>query len=390
MKWYESTHLHSTTHHRRAGADPGEFAFVVGFCLTTLPDSPSLSTRRTCHCHCPFAWLRRPDRAQCDQRLQRSGLGRAQTRFDSPPPAADPAPRRQAACVESSVASQSPRLRLPDQSVDGASGYQDRLPARTLCPVNLWSQSASRPQTLRRALETGQTLDYQPRSGVPSKKNARDRLIAYCSPRPDWAIGYLDEVWWSRFALPQAHAWQDEEDPLRLIEKPRQKDDPDPKALACYGVLWHRDDPSIPLREQMWLRFVDGRPVSAITTQFLDWCCERLLLHGKRNWLLSLSITPPGMSPSWRAPSFVSTITRSSSRAKVCASCLSSCPQKAPGSTPLNRNGFMANAILSHMIACFRLGNWLSGSATILAARISTIYLFPKRYRNYALGDAYV
>jgi len=36
----------------------------------------------------------------------------------------------------------------------------------------------------------------------------------------------------------------------------------------------------------MWLRFVTGRPVSAISIQFLDWCCERLQLLGKRNWLL--------------------------------------------------------------------------------------------------------
>lgn len=81
---------------------------------------------------------------------------------------------------------------------------------------------------------------------------------------------FLDEVWWSRFALPQAHAWQNEDDPLRLVEQPWQKDDLHASALGCYGVLWHRDDPCFLLREQMWLRFVDGRPVSAITTQFLD------------------------------------------------------------------------------------------------------------------------
>jgi transposase len=32
----------------------------------------------------------------------------------------------------------------------------------------------------------------------------------------------------------------------------------------------------------MWLRFVQGRPVSAVTTQFLDWCCEQLAQAGKR------------------------------------------------------------------------------------------------------------
>jgi DDE superfamily endonuclease len=111
-------------------------------------------------------------------------------------------------------------------------------------------------------------------------------LIAWASQQPSWAIGFGDEVWWSRFALPQMHAWQSQEQPVRLVEQSWRKDDPDPKALACYGVLWQQGDPKEPDRSQAWLRFVTGRPVSAITTQFLDWCCERLLKQGKTNWLL--------------------------------------------------------------------------------------------------------
>ncbi len=38
--------------------------------------------------------------------------------------------------------------------------------------------------------------------------------------------------------------------------------------------------------EQVWLRFVDGRPISGITTQFLDWCCGRLAAQGKMALLL--------------------------------------------------------------------------------------------------------
>jgi DDE superfamily endonuclease len=111
-------------------------------------------------------------------------------------------------------------------------------------------------------------------------------LIAWASQQPTWAIGFGDEVWWSRFALPQVHAWQSQDQPVRLVEQPWRKDDPDPKALACYGVLWQQGDPTEPDRSQAWLRFVTGRPVSAITTQFLDWCCERLLKQGKTHWLL--------------------------------------------------------------------------------------------------------
>jgi hypothetical protein len=81
-------------------------------------------------------------------------------------------------------------------------------------------------------------------------------------------------------------AWQDENHPVRLVEQSWQKDDPDPKALACYGVLWQEGTPQEPQRDQVWLRFVTGRPVSAITTQFLDGSCERLAARGKRNWLL--------------------------------------------------------------------------------------------------------
>jgi transposase len=36
----------------------------------------------------------------------------------------------------------------------------------------------------------------------------------------------------------------------------------------------------------MLLRFVDGRPVSALTTRFLAWCCERLQAAGKTALLL--------------------------------------------------------------------------------------------------------
>lgn len=82
------------------------------------------------------------------------------------------------------------------------------------------------------------------------------------------------------------HVWQDRDHPVRLIEQVWQKNDHDPKALACYGVLWQEGSAASPVRDQMWLRFVSGRPVSPITIQFLDWCCDQLAQLGKRNFLL--------------------------------------------------------------------------------------------------------
>jgi len=111
-------------------------------------------------------------------------------------------------------------------------------------------------------------------------------LIAWASTQTNWAIGFLDEVWWSRFALPRMHAWQDADHPVHLVEQSWTKGDPDPKALACYGVLWQRGPADEPIRDQMSLRFVTGRPVSDITTQFLQWGCDQLQAQGKTAWLL--------------------------------------------------------------------------------------------------------
>jgi hypothetical protein len=96
-------------------------------------------------------------------------------------------------------------------------------------------------------------------------------------------LGFADEVWWSRLAQPAMHTWAAPDTALRLIEKARAPHDLDPKALACYGLLV-RALPTTP--EQLWLRFAVGQPVSALTTQFLAWCCDHLAARGMRALLL--------------------------------------------------------------------------------------------------------
>lgn len=129
-------------------------------------------------------------------------------------------------------------------------------------------------------------MDYQSRPGICSKKSARDRLIRLAQSHPEWALGFEDETWWSRLARPALSAWTDEGQPLRLVEQSVATDDPDPKALACYGLLVRLGQTDEPAREEAWLRFVDGHPVSAGTTQFLDWCCGKLEVAGKVALLL--------------------------------------------------------------------------------------------------------
>jgi len=118
------------------------------------------------------------------------------------------------------------------------------------------------------------------------KKARRDRLIRLAKAHPDWLLGFEDEVWWSRLARPALHAWQDDEQPVRLIEQQVARDDPDPKALACYGLLVRCWADPAQRTEEMWLRFVDGRPVSAVTIAFLRWCAASAQAQGKRAVLL--------------------------------------------------------------------------------------------------------
>src|SRR5258708_9455201 len=261
----------------------GESPFL---CDAPVPDLESIGAWGTSPGNCSPAGLRRPDRAQCDPRVQRYGSDGAARRLLASPSAPYQLLGGRVAAPQRPPASQSTRLWERARAVDLGVGGPSQFRAGHHLHHHLRRKRAPRPQTLENQLEAGQTLDHQPRSVVPAKKNARDRLIAWVSQQPTWAIGFGDEVWWSRFALPQVHAWQSQDQPVRLVEQPWRKDDPDPKALACYGVLWQQGDPKEPDRSQAWLRFVTGRPVSAITTQFLDWCCERLLKQGQTHWLL--------------------------------------------------------------------------------------------------------
>jgi hypothetical protein len=86
-------------------------------------------------------------------------------------------------------------------------------------------------------------------------------------------------------ANPAVRAWTATGQPLRLVEQAVARDDR--KAVACYGVLvrWWEAPGGDPA-EALWLRFVDGRPISGVTTQYLAWCCAKLAAAGKTALLL--------------------------------------------------------------------------------------------------------
>jgi len=100
---------------------------------------------------------------------------------------------------------------------------------------------------------------------------------------PEWALGFEEETWWSRLALPSLHAWSEEGQPVHLVEQCLSTRDQEPKALACYGLLLQDQ---VGGKEGILLRFVDGRPIRSLTVQFLAWCCTRLEAAGKKALLL--------------------------------------------------------------------------------------------------------
>jgi hypothetical protein len=60
-------------------------------------------------------------------------------------------------------------------------------------------------------VETRPTLDYESRSGLCPQKKRRDLLIQRAKTQPTWALGFGDEVWWSRLAQPNQHWWTEAE-----------------------------------------------------------------------------------------------------------------------------------------------------------------------------------
>jgi transposase len=175
-------------------------------------------------------------------------------------------------------------------------------------------------------LEAGQALAHQPRSCLRAKKRRRDRLIGLARSRPGWLLGFEDEVWFSRLAQPALHAWAPADERLRLRMHAADPDDPEPKALACYG-LW------LPGPERMLLRFVAGRPVSGATCAFLAWVAERLAAEGVRVLALVWDNAPWHVSREVRA--WIRDHNRQAKREGGCRLLVCRLPSRSPWLNPI-------------------------------------------------------
>src|SRR5579863_43540 len=261
---------------RRAAGVDERTALAGCLCPASVPDAARQRTRRVGAPHRAAARLQRPDRAQRHRRLQHQGPRCPHPRLARRP---QPRPRLQRRCLRAApgaAASQPARLRRGDEPLDAGPPCRRQLRGGADQRAGQRRDRAGDPGAAGHPLEAGQALDHQSRSGVCPKKSRRDRLIRLAARQPDWVLGFEDEVWWSRVSQPSAHAWTAEQ-PLRLAEQTVAKDDPDPKALAAYGLLVEGAGSAEP---EVWLRFVAERPVSDATTAFLDWCAAGLAARG--------------------------------------------------------------------------------------------------------------
>src|SRR4029453_4770830 len=283
---YETPDFRASAYGRRAPGLGSGSALVRCLPPSSLPDPARQCPPRAGAPDRARLGLRPPDRAQCHPCLQQAGprgphpglarpqdgparLRRRGGRQAAGPPAPEPAGLWQA-----------------NQPVDLGARRRRQLRRRTDPVAGQRGDHPRHPPTPGGALEAGQALDHQSGSGVRPEKSARDRLIRLASTHPTWALGFEDEVWWSRLASPALKSWVEPDQPLHLVEQTVAKDDPDPKALACYGLLVRWTQPTGDWHEEAWLRFVDGRPVSALTIPFLAWCCTNLQAAGKEALLL--------------------------------------------------------------------------------------------------------
>ena len=129
-------------------------------------------------------------------------------------------------------------------------------------------------------------MDYQPRPQLRDEKKRRKRWIKIAESQADWAYSFQDETWGSRFSHPDLQSWNENGHFTKLVEQIFTKNDPDPKALACFGlrVRWKND--KVQIQEKIWLRFVAGNPCSDLTIKYLRWTCSKAHQSGKRVLLM--------------------------------------------------------------------------------------------------------
>ncbi len=281
--WYiprhETSNLCSAFHRRRTTEAGYRPALVRGLCPAPLPNPARQCTRRAGWPDCPNSWLRRPNRAQCHSSVQHPRPCRPNARLLHAPSDAHAVfdPRREQLRA---LLHRSPRNFGKPTSLWTLDLVAEVAYAEGMTPRPVSGETIRQALAPRGRLEAGQDVDHQPRPGVRAKKTARPA-------DPAGGRGTRTGCWASRtrsggagWRCPALHAWAAGDEPMRLRRpwprRPRTR-----RRWPATGCCCGADDPG-----EMLLRFVEGRPVSQVTEDFLAWVCERLAAEGKRALLL--------------------------------------------------------------------------------------------------------
>src|SRR5215208_4485539 len=163
----------------------------------------------------PGLWA--ADGARRHPRLQRKGRGCSGCQIFASPANPRYFRRGKRRGFEGAFASFSERVWLGEEPVDALDGRRSRLRGEDNAEAGLRGEDPSDALAPSRSeVAAGEALDHLPRPFVREKKRRRDQLIGLAEPRPEWAVGFLDECWWSRVALPTLSSWSEEGKPERL------------------------------------------------------------------------------------------------------------------------------------------------------------------------------
>ena len=203
---YANTFICAPAPGGRAGHPGGRSPVFVRLYGPPLPNPARQCRGPADDHHCTLPALHRPNCPQCYSCIPPARSRRAAAALVPPAYARRPSstlgPARPCGpcCTRVRGPSASPRAGGRSQlaaEVSFAQGLTPRLVSDETIRVAL--------RRLRRELEAGQTLDHQSRSRVCPKKKRRDQLIQRAMAQPSWALGFGDEVWWSRLAQPNQH-----------------------------------------------------------------------------------------------------------------------------------------------------------------------------------------
>src|SRR2546430_13415746 len=229
---YANTFIYTPAHAGRAGNPGDRSPVLVRLYRTPLPDAPRQCRGPVDHHDCAQPAWHRSNRPQCH-----SCLSPPRPRGAAAPLIAPTHHGNHLRCgglrvPPGPVAPESADVRPTHEPVDARAGRRGQFrPGPDATPGQRRNHSAG-PPPLARVLEVGQTLDHQSRSRVCPKKKRRDQLIQQAKAQPTWALGFGDEVWWSRLAQPAQHCWTDAEANHTFQKLTQRTDDPAPKRLA--------------------------------------------------------------------------------------------------------------------------------------------------------------